>query len=522
MTRSSRCATDPAPGVKAEAAIARPEHIRPDEVGDPAPRTSQTKRKTIRQRPRTDHSKSPRRLKSHRPTAAQIADAEMPGRNALPEPKRYQRVQDFGFFKLVLDVDSKAQIFYVEWYDKRAHQTRRRSLQTNANNIAQDKIGRIVRSGIEGDPKALLDEGVCSDIAGVLDDYEKSHPDLASASQTHTAINHLKNHIGDIRIDNWTKQDFRKFEKDFLALGYKKTYLSRICAVLRAALNEAEDDEKIARAPNIPEVCSDADKDASPLKGRLVTTKEIAQLFDEVNELHFLDYLIGEINSASRPITMLESETTDIDWQHGVFDLNPAGRVQTKKYRPVVRITNTWQPWLKQAPPGRLITFNGKPVQSVKKAFRAARNAAGLKPDSSGIGFNSYSIRHTIGRYLEACDVPPVEISILLGHAKIDRKKITDRYSPLNCRGPFYLRKATAAIEKFVREINEHTKKWDLLIPYAKKPGYQDKRLSPQRRRANGAEKVEPKNPDHAEKAPAADYVEGAQLSPVSTPDGRS
>ena len=287
-------------------------------------------------------------------------------------------------------------------------------------------------------------------------------------------------------------------------------------------MNEAEDDEKIRRAPKIPEVCSDADKDAAPLKGRLVTTKEIAQLFDEVNELHFLDYLIAEINTASRPVTTLESDTNQIDWTHNIFELNPPGRVQTKKYRPTVRISDTWRPWLQQAPPGRLITFNSKPVQSVKKAFRAARNAAGLKPDSSGIGVNSYSIRHSLARYLEACDVPPVEISILLGHAKIDRKKITDRYSPLNCRGPNFLREATAAIEKFVREINEHSTKWDLLSPYAKKPGYQEKKLSPKRRRTNGLGTVEPRSPDQAGEAPAADHVEGAIFSPVSTPDGRS
>ena len=222
MTRSSRCATDPAPGVKAGAPIACPEHIRPDEVGDPAPRTSQTKRKTIRLRPRTDHSNSPRRLKSRRPTAVQIADAES------PSPTRCQSHRGTSWFKISASSSWRWTSIASRRFSTLNGTTSARvkragsASQTNANNIAQDKIGRIVRSGIEGDPKALLDEGVCSDIAGVLDDYEKSHPDLASASQTHTAINHLKNHIGDIENRQLDEAGFSEIRKGLSRAGIQK------------------------------------------------------------------------------------------------------------------------------------------------------------------------------------------------------------------------------------------------------------------------------------------------------------
>jgi hypothetical protein len=210
----------------------------------------------------------------------------------------------------------------------------------------------------------------------------------------------------------------------------------------------------------------------APLKGRVVTTKEIAELIDTVNEPHFLEYLIACINSAGRPITILECDTTQIDWPFGLFEQNPRGRPQTKKHRPTIRVAATWRPWLRMVPPGRLITYRGKPVKSVKAAFRRARNAAGLEPDVDGVQVTSYSIRHTVGRYMETCDVPPIERSILFGHVKTHRKKSTERYSPLNPRGPNFLKSATKAIEKFVREINSHTKKWNLLVPYTLKAGY--------------------------------------------------
>jgi hypothetical protein len=448
--------------------------------------------------------------------------AESPAQKTPKPPERYQLDKDYGFYSLVHDTFGKSHNYYVEWYEKGERQTRRRTLKTNDLVVATDTMSLIVRSGIEGDPKEILDAGTVVDIAGVLDEYEKSRgADLASAGQTHTAINHLKRHIGHIRVDAWKKSDFRQFEKEFLAEGYKKSYLSRICSVLRAALNAAEDDEIIARAPRIPEVCTDADKDAAPLRGRLMTTQEIAKLIDQAADLHFLEYLIGEINTGSRGVTILECDTHGIDWSYAIFELNPIGRVQTKKYRPIVRIPQTWKPWLEQAPLGPLISYNGEPVQSIKKAFRTARKNAGLKPDSDGVGVSTYSIRHSLGRFLEDCGVPLLERSILLGHTKIERKRSTERYSPTNCRGPLYLRKATRAIEKFVREINAFTEKWDLLIPHTTKPGYKHE-PSPIAPPANFSESFEAKNFDEIGQASTADRGRSGEILPAATPDERS
>jgi hypothetical protein len=434
-----------------------------------------------------------------------------------PKPReRYQLDKDYGFYSLVHDTFGKSHNYYVEWYEKGKRQTRRRTLGTNDLVVAMDTMSLIVRSGIEGDPKEILDAGTVVDIAGVLDYYKKSTvPTLASAAQARAAIKHLKRHVGNIRVAAWTEQDSSDFEKNFLAEGYEKTYLSRVNSVLRAALNAAERKKKIAHAPTIPEVCTEDDQDAAPLKGRLMSTKEIAQLIDQAHDFHFLEYLIAEINTASRPISILESDTNSIDWSNSIFELNPPGRVQTKKYRPIVRVSKTWEPWLKQAPPGPLIIYNGQPVKSVKKAFRTARKAADLKPDSSGVEVNTYSIRHSIGRFLEKCGVPPMEISILLGHTKIDRKRITGRYSPLNFRSPNYLHEATQAIERFVHEINEHTKKWNLLIPYAIKPGYQQDAGQT----CADAENSESENSGAAGKAPACDHFDVPEVLQVSTPD---
>jgi hypothetical protein len=388
-------------------------------------------------------------------------------------PKRYETVLELDFYDLIRDCVTA--VYYIGWYDPRARQMRRRSLQTTDARDASDIADRVDASGITGDPLALLQARI--DIENVLRDYQAAHAHGASAEFNRIAIDkHLIPALGQIRIDDWRTEDFAKFERAF-GKKYSKGYLSRICAVLRAALVNAEKTEKIVRAPRIPEVSTDDDRDAAPLKGRVMTTKEIAKLIDAVSAPHFLEYLIACINSAGRPITILECDTSQVAWPLRLFEQNPRGRAQTKKYRPIIRVAATWRPWLRKGPPGRLITYRGKPVKSVKAAFRRARKAACLKPDAAGVPVTSYSIRHTIGRFMEDCGVPPIEHSILLGHVKIYLKKSTERYSPLNPRGPLFLKSATKAIEKFVHEINSHTKKWNLLVPYTVKPGYRPSSL---------------------------------------------
>jgi hypothetical protein len=62
------------------------------------------------------------------------------------------------------------------------------------------------------------------------------------------------------------------------------------------------------------------------------------------------------------------------------------------------------------------------------------------------------------------------EIGISLGHGNHDPETETTLiYCPWE---PEYLINCRKAAEAFVREINTHTRKWDLLRPYCVKPNY--------------------------------------------------
>src|SRR6202035_5686232 len=96
---------------------------------------------------------------------------------------------------------------------------------------------------------------------------------------------------------------------------------------------------------------------------------------------------------AFRTEAVLELVAEQIDWRHNLFEMNPAGRVQTKKFRSIKRISATWAPWLKSVTSGPIVTYRGGAVKSIKTAMRNLVSKAELPGR-----VNSTSIRHTLGR----------------------------------------------------------------------------------------------------------------------------
>jgi integrase len=83
------------------------------------------------------------------------------------------------------------------------------------------------------------------------------------------------------------------------------------------------------------------------------------------------------IGTACRPEAALELTGEQLDFQDGLIDLNPRGRPQTKKFRPVVKMPTALAAALRGAPDGRLVTFRGQPVRKINKSWRGMREAAG-------------------------------------------------------------------------------------------------------------------------------------------------
>jgi integrase len=394
--------------------------------------------------------------------------SESDGGKPAPSAPLFERFEGHGHYWTTRNVETK--IFYVQWYDSDSHQTRRATLKTKSSSEATKKVEKLVADGVTGDPREALAEKPMEFVGQALEYYRTEYvAELRSKEAAESAIdNFLLPRLGTRRIASFRKKDSLDFAKQLEREGYANSYVSRILSILRSAFNRAEDDDKIPQAPKVPEVRGESEKEIEPLRGRELTIPEIAHLCDCIADLHIVDFFAAEINSAARPEAILEARAERIDWAHNLFELNPEGRKQTKKFRPMMRIAATWRPWLEPITSGPIVSYAGQPVRSVKKAMQSLVKRSGLKGR-----INATSIRHTLGRYMEnVARVPGREISLFMGHIPVSKKKSTRRYSPVDPYHPEYMINAIAAVEAFVHEINKHTKKWDLEKPGAVKPGW--------------------------------------------------
>lgn len=155
---------------------------------------------------------------------------------------------------------------------------------------------------------------------------------------------------------------------------------------------------------------------------------------DHVRLFSILSWATG-----ARPSTILELRWSQIDWDGRILDLNPHGRAQTIKRRPVVPLNDMAMRALREA--HRLATtewiieYGGRQVASVKKAIQRASQR-------SGVPAWPYIFRHSAAVQMAASGVPMAKIAQFLGHTS---ERVTERvYARF---APDHLRSAAAALE---------------------------------------------------------------------------
>lgn len=178
-----------------------------------------------------------------------------------------------------------------------------------------------------------------------------------------------------------------------------------------------------------------------PAREHILEVSELARLWDVAKPRHLRMFILLLLGTAARPTAVPELTRERCDLDRGLMDLNPPGRVQTKKRRPVVPMSDFLRPWVRQAAPGPLVSYRGRTVQKINASWRDAREAAGL--DASVV---PYTIRHTIATELRARGVPELELAGLLGHA-MPSFRTTGRYAKY---APNYLSAARKAMDDLV------------------------------------------------------------------------
>lgn len=178
----------------------------------------------------------------------------------------------------------------------------------------------------------------------------------------------------------------------------------------------------------------------SERKTRHLTRKEFDRFHDSMVAPHAKLYALIGLFTCARPGAILDLTWERVDFMRGQIDLNPAGRTQTAKRRPVVPIGDRLMKSLQEAYAARTSVFvverGGKQVGNIKKAFQAAS-------ERSGVHATPYTLRHTGAVWAAEAGVPMSELAQMLGHD--DDRTTQQHYARYS---PGYLKRVADAIER--------------------------------------------------------------------------
>lgn len=226
------------------------------------------------------------------------------------------------------------------------------------------------------------------------------------------------------------------------ALGtkhYSTATIRRALGIAKAAVNRAARSGELDRPiPFAPLPAEDQGREC------VLSVEEFARLWDTDMPEHVRTFLVLLLGTAGRPAAVLELTRFQCDLDRGTVNLNPPGRVQTKKRRPILPVADFLRPWIEAAPAGPLVDYRGRAVKKIAGAFQTIRDAAGFGPDVTAT-----TVRHTIATEMAHRGVPPLEIASFLGHRMPDFRT-TGRYVHVS---PDYLAKARAALEDLANDI---------------------------------------------------------------------
>lgn len=285
----------------------------------------------------------------------------------------------------------------------------------------------VLNATLEKEPDLLL--------SVALDRYEEHHgKTVASSDAISRSVKIAKAFYDDTPIRSMTADRQASFEVYLRDKGYSDGYIGRIQGVIKAAVNRAYQNQEIETAPFIRVISGTGERG-------VVTIEQVAALFNADPPPHVFMTMMMLLNTLSRPGALFDCRPSQADFAHRLLDLNPPGRKQTKKRRPVVPITDTLLPWLKAyAEQAYFIEWNGKRVLSIKNAWRKMAKRAGVACDP-------YTLRHAMATELRKRDVPEWEVQGMLGHRTAGT---SERYAKFS---PDYMGKASSAIDAYFHEL---------------------------------------------------------------------
>lgn len=267
-----------------------------------------------------------------------------------------------------------------------------------------------------------------------------------------------------------------------------KSIMTYMIAV-RAAINYAAvpqiisiDDEEhevqlldgtVAVFCNQEEIADHIGGEVSTAREYIPTYEELGRWMNAIEEEDDFRYVIIALNTCARNEAIFDLvRSRQVNEEFGTIDLNPTGRRQTKKRRPVIRLTTNLAAWLNH-------WGDDKPIRQYQDTVEKRLNKLGkptLDEDGNvvdvGLGMpemTCYTLRHFMATNMRRASFPvsKEQRSKWLGHSVTEGSKTTDWYEKFD---PDYLEEPMRATEEIIAKLQRYTKR-KLMAPATRGKG---------------------------------------------------
>lgn len=370
----------------------------------------------------------------------------------MPRTKRPKPLYQRGPFKLYAREGRNLEIV---WYDEQRKRERSVSAGTVDHAAGKLELDRhyLTSHGVKhcrtcGQP---LTGDHAPTVAGVIADYLITMEGRAGAKSARGRLDHVLDYLAATNPDTTVPQVDEAWIERFRKWAMKVPVRSTKGRVLRersmgavegsvmqlaAAINKLPNHRALFKARSLKELA------ATPrYRADVKTLAAMFRFAMEREDRHTLRaYLRAAVATWARPDALLE--LTDKQWlpEAGVLDLNPPGRRQTKKYRPIIPVARQFRPYLD--------TLKGQylPVTALRHAWDPMRKALGL-PGSREAG--AKLIRRSVATIArrKLGEERWIQGEMMLGHRKASTSDIYALLDPAN------LGAALAVTEQIIDEI---------------------------------------------------------------------
>jgi integrase len=210
----------------------------------------------------------------------------------------------------------------------------------------------------------------------------------------------------------------------------------RSLGILKAALRYAEGNRWIERLPQFIMPVRQP-----PPRDLWLTREQVGLLIEKAKSSHIQLFIKLAVSTGARSGAILDLTWSQISFERRIIDF---GRGWGNKRRAIVPMNDDVYAALCEARElaltDHVIEYHGKPLQSIKIAFRRLCIVCGIEA-------SPHVLRHTAATWLVMDGVPLAEVARLLGNSEAMVEKVYGKHSP------DYLRRAVNSLNFIKRKV---------------------------------------------------------------------